>query len=157
MSDELVPSATQMQRRASIVAFEAALAQHPQAVVGDSDQFPLTHRFAPGVYVREIFIPQGSLLTGKIHREAHAVFLMQGRLRVLTEQGGLQELSAPQCFLAPPGVKRAALALTDVVWITVHANPTNTTDLAALEALITVPGFAALTAEQAHCEQKESL
>ena len=145
MSDDLVPSVHQLQqaRRAAIVSFEALLQQHEGAVCGDSEQFPLVSRFAPGVYVREIFIPKNSLLTGKIHREAHPVFLMQGRIRVYTEQHGLQELEAPLVFIAPAGVKRAAVALEDTVWVTCHHNPTNTNDLEVLEAQIIAPTFEA--------------
>ena len=151
MSDDLVPSVHQLQqaRRAAIVSFEALLQQHEGAVCGDSEQFPLVHRFAPGLYCREIFIPKDSLLTGKIHREAHPVFLMQGRIRVYTEQHGMQELEAPLVFIAPAGVKRAALALTDVVWVTVHHNPADTTDLAALEAAVIAPTFEAFAAQLA--------
>ena len=145
MSDELTPSARAMQqsRREALLDFEEVLAQHPGAVFGDSEQFPLVHRFCPGIYVREIFIKAGSLLTGKIHREAHPVFLMQGAIRVFTEQGGMRELTAPLCFIAPPGAKRAALALEDTVWVTVHHNPSNTQDLAQLEAEIIAPSFEA--------------
>jgi quercetin dioxygenase-like cupin family protein len=137
----------QARRRGQILAFEAALAQHPKAVAGDSDQFPLVHRFAEGLYVREIFIPAGSLLTGKIHKQAHPVFLMQGALLIYTEAGGTQELHAPLVFIAPAGVKRAALALEDTVWVTVHA--TSSTDLAQIEAEVIAPSFAAYDAFRA--------
>lgn len=155
MSDDLIPyetRAVQAQRRGQILGFEALLAQHPQAVCGDSDTFPLTHHFAEGLYCREIFIEAGSLVTGKIHRQAHPVLLMQGAIRVYTEQGGTQDLHAPLCFIAPPGVKRAALALSDVVWVTVHANPTDTRDLRMLEEEIIAPSFAEYDSWRAQLE-----
>lgn len=137
----LRPDATPAEIRASLEAFEAVLATHPQAVEGDSDQFPLTHTWGGGLYLREIVIPQGSLLTGKIHKTEHAVFLMQGRIRVVSEEGGMQELSAPAYFLSAAGTKRAALALSDVVWVTVHA--TTTTNLETLEEELIAPSFTA--------------
>ena len=33
---------------------------------GESDIFPLTHSFSEGVYVREMFIPAGGFIIGKI-------------------------------------------------------------------------------------------
>lgn len=130
-------------RRGQILAFEAALAQVPGAVFGDSDQFPLTHHFAPGMYLREICIPAGSLVVGKIHKAAHLVVLLQGALRIYTEADGIQEVQAPAVLVSPPGAKRAALALEDTRWITCHPNPTDTQDLAVLEDAIIAPTFAA--------------
>jgi hypothetical protein len=128
--------------RAQIGALEAALAQHPDAVFGDSDLCPLTHRFADGIYVREIFIPKDMVVTGKIHKQAHPVFLMQGELIVVTEAGGRQHLKAPLCFIAPPWTKRAAVTLADTVWITVHA--TSATDLATIEAEVIATEYEAV-------------
>lgn len=134
----------QQQFRTDIAQFEQVLAQHPLAVFGDSDMLPLTHTFAEGMYIREIFIPQGTLLTGKIHRHAHPNILLRGEVLVVTEQGGREHLLAPQAMISPPGTKRAIYALADTVWMTMHANPENLRDLAALEALIIAPDYAAL-------------
>jgi hypothetical protein len=130
--------------RALIGALHDALAQHPDAVFGDSALCPLIHRFADGLYTREIFIPKGMVLTGKIHRYAHPNFLMKGEVIVVTEAGGRQHLIAPLALISPPGTKRAVYALEDTVWVTVHANPDNTQDLAVLEAQIIAPDYAAL-------------
>jgi quercetin dioxygenase-like cupin family protein len=146
MLTTLVPRTDALARREQILAFEATLRQHPRAVHGDSEQFPLTHYFAPGMYLRAIQIPAGSLLVGKIHKQAHLVVLLQGALRLYTEAGGLQEVRAPQVLQSPAGAKRAALALEDTVWVTCHANPSDTQDLAALEAEIIAPSFAAYAA-----------
>lgn len=143
MSDEPVPDTAleQAQRRGQILAFEAALAQVPGAVFGDNALCPLTHHFAPGMYLREISLPAGYLVVGKIHKQAHLVVLLHGALRLYTEAGGLQDVQAPLVFVSPPGAKRAALTLADTRWITVHPNPTDTQDLQALEAEIIAPTF----------------
>ena len=104
---------------------------------------PLQHVFAPGVYVRTMFIPAGTVIVGKIHKHAHPNILSQGTVRVLTEGEGDRELTGPLSMVSPPGTKRALLALTDVVWSTVHLNPTNTTDLAEIEADVIAPTFEA--------------
>jgi hypothetical protein len=134
--------------RAQIAALEAALRQHPDAVFGDSALCPLIHRFADGLYTREIFIPKGTVLTGKIHRHAHPNFLMQGEVMVVTEAGGREHLIAPLALISPPGTKRAVYALADTVWCTVHLNPDNTRDLAVLEAQIIAPTYEAFVASQ---------
>jgi hypothetical protein len=147
---------TPAQRREQLVAFEAALAQHPDVVHGDSPQFPLTHYFAPGVYLRAIHIPAGSLVVGKIHKEEHLIVLLQGALRLYTEAGGLQEVHAPRVLRSPPGAKRAALALADTVWMTCHANPTDTQDLDQLEAQIIAPSFSEYDSYRAALEAGEA-
>ena len=134
------------ERRQQIADLETALAAVPGALFGDNATCPLTHRFADGIYVREIVIPAGMLLTGKIHKHAHPNFLLYGEVLVVTEQGGQEHLQAPLSLISPPGTKRAVYALTDVVWVTVHANPTDTTDVEALEAEIIAPDYAAYAA-----------
>ena len=50
--------------------------------IGDNEACPLKHTFSDGIYVREIFIPQGMLLTGKIHKHKHPNFLLKGEVMV---------------------------------------------------------------------------
>lgn len=119
--------------RKAIVGFEEALAQHPDAVIGDSPLCPVKHSFSDGMYVREIFIPKGTILTGKIHRHDHPNFLMSGEVEVMTESGGVEILKGPCSMISPAGTKRVVRAIEDAVWITVHANESNTTDLKKLE------------------------
>lgn len=147
--------ATALARRDQILAFEAALAQMPGAVFGDA--FPLRHTFAPGLYVREITIPKGTVLTGKVHRHTHPNFLLQGEVIVFTEQGGREHLTAPMALLSPAGTKRAILALEETVWVTVHHNPDNLTDLVALEAAIIAPDYAALAAPDDRADSARAL
>lgn len=117
--------------RGKIAQFEQVLATFPGAKFGDQESCPLKHSFADGVYVREIFIPKGTLLTGKIHRHSHPNFLMQGEVSVVTEGGGVQRLKAPLAMISKAGTKRVVYAHTDVVWITVHV--TDETDLEKIE------------------------
>lgn len=126
-------------RRGDILALEDALSHVPGAVRGDSDLFPLKHSFAEGVYVREIFILKGSVLTGKIHRHAHPNFLMSGEVIVFTENKGREHLKAPLSMISEAGTKRAILALEDTVWITVHVTPE--TDLEKIEDYVIAKSY----------------
>jgi hypothetical protein len=89
------------------------------------------HYFANGLYAREIFIPKGTLLTGKIHKTEHLNIVSKGEISVLTEAGP-QRVKAPFTIVSLPGTKRVGYAHEDTVWTTIHA--TTETDLEKLEA-----------------------
>jgi len=127
--------------REKIMGFEDLLAKQPGAYFGDSKLCPLIHKFTDGIYVREIFIPAGTHLVGKIHKHEHPNFLMSGTVQVVTETGGYETLKGPLSMISPPGTKRALRALTDLVWITVHHNPTNTQDLDEIEDFVIAPSY----------------
>ena len=112
-----------------------------QASMGDMPEAecPLQHTFAPGVYVRTIFIPAGTVLVGKIHKHAHANILSAGDVSVMTEAGGIERLTGPLTMVSAPGTKRAVYAHTDATWTTIH--PTDTTDLDQIEADVIAPTF----------------
>jgi len=94
-----------------------------------SDALPsctLTHTYTPihdeygaGTYARQMFIPKGTLIIGKIHRHQHLNFIMQGRVSVATEFG-TKFLTAPCVFVSEVGLKRAVYAEEDTIWVTVH-------------------------------------
>jgi quercetin dioxygenase-like cupin family protein len=120
--------------RAKVIALEEILLAAPQAVI------PVTHRFANpgtrlGVYAREIFIPKGTVLTGKIHKTEQINFMLKGDMSVLTEEG-IKRVQAPFTIVSPPGTKRVAYAHEDTVWTTVHA--TDETDIEKIETLFVV-------------------
>ncbi len=138
--------------RAQIGALEAALRQHPEAVCGDA-ALPVRHTFADGCYIRELFVPKGTVYVGKLHQHSHPRFLLQGRVLVVTETGGRELCTAPSYLITPAGTKRAGLALEDSVIVTVHANPDNTRDLDLLEAQLIAPDYEALALPQAREEQ----
>ncbi len=108
---------------ATIDRLEAAMADPalPRA------ECPVTHRFTPGLYIREIFIPAGTLLTSAIHKTEHPFVLSVGIIKVLSENEGAVEYVAPTIGITKPGTRRVLHALTDVVWTTFH--PTDKTSL----------------------------
>lgn len=122
--------------REAILHLEKEMTKMPDALIGDNDLCPLTHTFADGMYVREIFIPKGTAIVGKIHKHSHPNFLQSGEVTVFTEEGGLERIKAPRSIISPAGTKRVVYAHQDTVWITVHSNPYNITDLDKLEDMI---------------------
>src|ERR1035437_7035163 len=81
--------------RDRIVAFEEHLTKLEGAFVGDNDLCPLKHTFSDGIYVREIFIPAGTYIVGKLHKHSHPNFLLSGVVDVITEGAGRESLIAP--------------------------------------------------------------
>ena len=126
------------QFRQQVLAFEKVLGEQEGAVFNDSDLCPLKHTFTDGAYAREIFIPAGVCIVGKIHRHEHLNFLMQGEVVVVTENGK-QHLKAPLMMVSAPGTKRVVYALTNVVWTTIHI--TTKRDLKEIEEEIIAPNY----------------
>lgn len=126
--------------RDAIIAFEELLSIQEDAIIGDSDTCPLEHSFADGIYCRQITIPAGLFVVGKIHKDDHPIFLLSGEIILVTEDGQ-RRLKGPCSIISSPGAKRAAYAVTEVVWTTVHPNPTNTQDLGKLEDIIIAKSY----------------
>lgn len=101
--------------RAQIDTFEAALLQQPQVNI------PVEHRFAEqeNLYAREIVIPAGTLMTGRVHKHQHVSIMISGDMTVLTETG-MQRVRGYHCWICPPGTKRVGYAHAETRWITVH-------------------------------------
>lgn len=92
---------------------------------------PVTHRFAPGVYLREIFMPADTAVIGKIHKTEHFNVLIRGACLIVHEDGSREELRAPMTFVSKAGVQKVLYILEDMIWQTIHVTPE--TDLARLE------------------------
>jgi hypothetical protein len=77
-----------------------------------------------------MFIPAGTILTGKIHNFENIAILAQGTIRI---SNGTESyvISAPHVMVDKPGVKRIGYAETDVTFITVHK--TVNTEIEAIE------------------------
>ena len=112
--------------RARVFALEQAIRDELPPV-----DMPVAHHFSHGVYGRELRIPAGTVLTGKIHKFDSLNVLLEGELLVLTDQG-VKHVKAGHLEVSPRGTKRAAYALTDTRWLTVHG--THKTDVDDIEA-----------------------
>lgn len=137
--------------RAQIMALQDAMVAELDRAGIDREQelarlCPLKHVFAPGgtckhVYAREILLPAGLTIVGKIHKYAHLNMLMKGRVSVFTEKGR-EDFVGPLTMVSQAGTKRAVYAHEDTIWVTVHL--TNSTDLEEIEAEIIAKDFAEL-------------
>jgi len=116
--------------RERIDRLEAKMRKLPQVVM------PVKHYFADGLYLREITIPKGTLMTGITHKFESMDVVSTGAMTVINEKGETGRIVAPCTLFSPPGVKKAGFALEDTRWTSIHANPTNERDIRALEELI---------------------
>ena len=117
-----------LENRTKVVALESAISN---AIDGGEledvmDKCILTHHFAPivddygcGTYARELFMPKGTVIVGKIHRESHVNIISKGKVVVHTENGK-ETLQAPHTFISPAGIKRAVYIEEDTIWTTIH-------------------------------------
>lgn len=127
--------------REEILNLENEISQMEGAFFGNTINCPLKHSFTDGIYVREIFIPKGTMLTGRIHKHEHPNFLLKGTVKIATEYDGVQILKAPLSMISKAGTKRTLIALTDLVWVTVHHNPKNKQNIDELESDIVAPSY----------------
>ena len=116
---------------------EAMLNSNSELIAkGNTDMFPLKHSFAEGIYVREMFIPEGGLVIGRVHKNDHIWFLLSGDLEIATEEG--PELFIGPCYIkAIAGTKRVLHAITDSIFVNVYPNPNNITNIEELEDNLT--------------------
>lgn len=132
MDDLVVQSVALAKASPRINALERDLvANYPKV------ECPVVHRFTPGLYSRECFMPAGSCVTSKIHRTEHQFVVLAGRCRVFTEDEGVVELEAGHVGITKPGTRRVLAMLTDVRWITFH--PVESQDLVEIEEQLIEP------------------
>lgn len=122
--------------REAINALQAALSGMPQA------DLPTEHFFADGMYCRFLPRPAGTLIVGKVHRKEHFYVVCYGTVRVTGGEGPAREITGPCVIVSQPGTKRAVLAMTDAVCLTVHR--TDSTDLDEIESELVEPDAQAL-------------
>jgi hypothetical protein len=103
-------------------------------------ELPLQHFFTQGMYARQMFLPAGTVLTGKIHLHDHFFMVNQGDISIFSSDSGeATRVQAPFFCISPAGVKRAGFAHEDTIVTTVHLCPTE--DIEEAERLLVVDTF----------------
>jgi hypothetical protein len=135
-------------RRNQVQALEAAIRDTPGSFTTENNEHIQTqHHFAEQVYGRQFSMRQGVVVTGKIHKYPCLNVIAKGRVVVTSSSDDVAPgtvLDAGTVWVSLPGTKRAVYALEDTVWVTAHMNPTNTRDMAAIEAALIAPDFLSL-------------
>ena len=79
-----------------------------------------THMFTDGMYIREIFMPAGSLITSKVHKTEHPYIVSYGKVAVSIDGNEWIEITAPYTNITKPGTRRVLYILEDCIWTTFH-------------------------------------
>ena len=95
-------------------------------------ELPLKHYFTEGMYIREIFIPEGVALTSRVHKTQYPYILSMGVLEIFTE-GERKIYAAPFTGISEIGTRRLGYAITDCIFSSLHVNPDNCKDIDELE------------------------
>ena len=93
---------------------------------------PVIHRFGPGVYMREVKIPAGTMAVGHHQNFEHMNIVLAGRVTILQDDGSTTEVVAPTMYVGKPG-RKVGYIHEDLVWLNIYA--TTETDIDRLEAL----------------------
>ena len=97
-------------------------------------EMPVIHRFAPGIYIREIFMPANSVVIGNLHHTEHFNLVLTGACHVLIN-GETHDLHAGDTMVSKAGARKMLLIHEDCRWQTIHANPDDCQDIEALDLL----------------------
>jgi quercetin dioxygenase-like cupin family protein len=124
-----VPSREQIDR------LQAEMAKLPQA------ELETEHFFSPGMYLRRVYRPAGTLIVGKVHKKPHFFLCAKGEIIAWTETG-MRKLQAGDVVESQPGTKRVTLSVTNSIGVTVHL--TDKTDLDEIEQELVEPDDLAL-------------
>ena len=111
----------QNDRRESIFSLEDKINETLSIDPDLEAEIPVKHRFSGDMYMREITIPAGTLLTGRIHKFDHFDIMLSGKIMVSTDDGEPRIMEGLHLMEGKAGKKRAGYALEDTHWITVHS------------------------------------
>lgn len=130
--EEYWPAASTMDR---LEAIEADMARYEQAVI------PVKHILLPGLYARQIEIPADCRLIGKVQVSPHMNFVLEGDITFMVA-GEVQRVGAGWAGAMAGGTKKVGYTHARTVWMTVHPNPDNETDIPTLERRIAADTYA---------------
>lgn len=91
----------------------------------------VVHHFGPGVCIREVFMPAGTLAIGHKQKFDHLNVMLRGKVMVANDDGTTQILTAPVIFTGKAG-RKIGYVMEDMVWQNIY--PTNIKDADAVEA-----------------------
>ena len=151
---EVIAKPTQEQMRHRIARLEQTMLSQPDKYDKECKDFPVRHFKAPGMIARQMLLPKGGEIIGKIHKHAHLNQISFGHVQVITEHGS-KEIKGPHTFTSEVGTKRAVKALEDTLWTTFHLNPNNydpenEADMQKLESEIIAKSYDEIPAIASH-------
>lgn len=117
---------------------ERELLAHPQV------DCPVVHHFGPGICIREVFMPAGTIAIGHRQKFDQLNIMIRGKVLIAKDDGTTQVLTAPMIFTGKAG-RKIGYVMEDMVWQNVYS-----TDLKDANA---VEDFFIEKSEQWHDDQ----
>ena len=111
---------------AKIEKVESHLLDLPQV------ECPVVHHFGPGIYIREVTLPAGTLAIGHAQRFEHLNIMLTGAVAMVGDDGQAKVLRAPMIFVGKPG-RKLGYVLETCIWQNVYA--TDERDIDKLESM----------------------
>lgn len=111
---------------AKIEQVESHLLDLPQV------ECPVVHHFGPGIYIREVTLPAGTLAIGHAQRFEHLNIMLIGAVAMVGDDGQTKVLRAPMIFVGKPG-RKLGYVLETCIWQNVYA--TEERDIDKLESM----------------------
>ena len=91
-----------------------------------SEVFPLKQTLEGGLYTRELFMPEGSLVVSMIHKQQHPSFLLKGKVSYLTDAGEVKTIVGPTTIFTQTGTQRVLYMHEDTNWCCVYKTDAET-------------------------------
>ncbi len=110
--------------REKVNILEAEMRKQPQV------EIKIKHHFSYGIYGREMFVPKGVILTGKIHKTEQMSIILKGDMSVLIDDK-MTRVKTGDTWVSPAGTKRIMRANKDSRYIVIHG--THERDLEKIE------------------------
>ena len=92
-----------------------------------------THTFHAGMYRRQVRQRADSLVVGKVHKKDHPVLLLSGTMLITDGKNNAVEVTGPAMIDTTVNTKRALYAVTESVYMTIHATSATTVEDAEAE------------------------
>jgi len=124
------------------------------SVSDEQVEVDIVHSFSPGLYIREMHVPAGTMVIGKYHNTSHLNYMLKGKCVFSTPKGVTTEVTAPFQATTGPG-RKIAYFTEDSVWVNVF--PTETRDVETLEKELFQPETALVTEHQSYKAAYEAL
>jgi len=101
---------------------ESELKKLPQLT---DEDYQLKEYYSGGLYCRQITIPAGALITGRIYKFDHIEMMVSGEITIISADGPKNTYEGFNVISAKSGKRQAGLAISDTVWMTVNQVPEN--------------------------------
>lgn len=110
-----------------VAQLEAEMLEFPQA------RCPVVHRFADGLYIREVTVPAGVFAIGHAQKARHLCVMVRGSVIMVGPDGERRRFDAPLTYVCEPG-RKAGYVVEEMTWLNIYA--TAERDVGILEAML---------------------